>query len=654
MLNRAYSLLDIKSIDEDARIIEGIATTPSTDRQGDIVEPKGAEFTLPIPFLWQHDSKRPVGAITYAKVTPGGIHVKAQFATIAEPGRLKDRLDEAWQSVKLKLVRGLSIGFSPIEAEPIKGSFGMRFLKWNWLELSAVTIPANQDANILTVKHFDIGFAASGTKADIEPARPITQTGAPVTTRVAAPSPPQGRSMKTTAEKIVSFKAEKDAKLAKMNGLTPEDGSTMDAAQQEEFDTLVTEIKSIDSHMARLETLDQMNKAAAKPVVGDTEKHGTESRTSLPVITVKSAAPPGIGMARLAMCVAVSKGNVMQAYEIAKTQYPDEQGIQMYLKAAVAAGTTANAQGPLLQYTDFMGDFVDYLRPQTIIGKFGTNGIPSLRRMPFNVRVSTQTAGASGYWVGQGKPTPLSKGTFGTTTLDFHKVGSISVLTKEEVRFANPSAEAKVRDDLAAALIARTDIDFVDPSNAGTASVKPASITNGVAATAVSGADADAVRVDFKNLMAGFISNNITPSAGVLIMSAQIALNLSLMLNALGQREFPDLQMSGGRLFGLPVIVSEYLTALGSPSTGMVILVNASDVYLADDGNVSVEASDQASVEMLDSSLIQDGAAGTGTSLVSLWQSGLLGLKAEREITWKMRRAAAVQYLSPVAYTPTT
>lgn len=653
MLNRAYSLLEIKSIDEDARIIEGIATTPTTDRTGDIVEPKGAEFTLPVPFLWQHDSKQPVGHITYAQVTAAGINVKAQFAKIAEPGRLKDRLDEAWQSVKLKLVRGLSIGFSPLESEPIKGTSGIRFLKWNWLELSAVTIPANQDANILTVKHFDTGLAASGTESAIEPVRPITPTGVSVTPRVGK-APPQGRNMKTTAEKIVAFKADKDAKLSKMNGISPDDGSTMDAAQQEEFDTLEREIDSIDKHLARLDTLDRLNKAAAKPVEGDTQKNGTDSRDLAHVVTVKSAAPPGIGMARLAMCVAVSKGNVMQAYEIAKQQYPDEQGIHMYLKSAVAAGTTANAQGPLLQYTDFMGDFVDYLRPQTIIGKFGTNGIPALRRMPFNVRVSTQTAGASGYWVGQGKPTPLSKGTFGTTTLDFHKVGSISVLTKEEVRFANPSAEAKVRDDLAAALIARTDIDFVDPANAGTASIKPASITNGVAATAVSGADADAVRVDFKNLMSGFISNNITPSAGVLIMSAQIALNLSLMLNALGQREFPDLQMTGGRLFGMPVIVSEYLTALGSPSTGMVILVNASDVYLADDGNVSIEASDQASVEMLDASLVQDGTTGTGTSLVSLWQSGLLGLKAEREITWKMRRAAAVQYLSPVAYTPTT
>ncbi len=56
-MKRAYSLFTVKSIDEEQRIIEGIATTPSTDRMGDIVEPEGAQFKLPIPLLWQHNSR---------------------------------------------------------------------------------------------------------------------------------------------------------------------------------------------------------------------------------------------------------------------------------------------------------------------------------------------------------------------------------------------------------------------------------------------------------------------------------------------------------------------------------------------------------------------------------------------------------------------
>ena len=48
-MNKAFSQITIKSVDEDAGIIRGIATTPSTDRAGDIVEPMGAEFSLPLP-----------------------------------------------------------------------------------------------------------------------------------------------------------------------------------------------------------------------------------------------------------------------------------------------------------------------------------------------------------------------------------------------------------------------------------------------------------------------------------------------------------------------------------------------------------------------------------------------------------------------------
>lgn len=263
----------------------------------------------------------------------------------------------------------------------------------------------------------------------------------------------------------------------------------------------------------------------------------------------------------------------------------------------------------------------------------------------------TQTAGGTAYWTGQGKPKRVTKGTYSTITLDFHKLACISVLTQEEVKFV-PTSEQKVRDDLRDAIAAEADQAFVDPTNAGTANVKPASVTSGVAATAVSGTDADAVRVDFKNLLSAFITANVDVTTPVFIMSKQIALNLSLMLNALGQREFPDINMNGGTLFGVPVITSQYLATGGSPAGAYIILINASDIYLAEEG-LMVDSSGEASIEM-DDAPTQDGLAGTGASLVSLWQNNLLGIKVERFITWKKRRSTAAQYLSNVAYTPAT
>lgn len=156
-MNRAYSLLTIKSFDDDRREFDGLATTPSPDRLGDVVEPAGAKFTLPIPLLWQHDAAQPIGEVFSARPRKDGIPIKGRIFKATESRTLMERLDEAWESIKIKLVRGLSIGFNPLEVEDIKsnGWRAYRFVSWEWLELSAVTIPANADASIQVVKSID-------------------------------------------------------------------------------------------------------------------------------------------------------------------------------------------------------------------------------------------------------------------------------------------------------------------------------------------------------------------------------------------------------------------------------------------------------------------------------------------------------------------
>ncbi len=166
-MERAYSTLVIKAVGDEGgkRTFKGIASTPSADRTGDIVEPKGAQFKLPIPLLWMHDSADPIGWITGAKVTEKGIEVEGEVANIDQEGALKDRLTNAWQMLQAKLVRGLSVGFKPLEASRIEGTFGMRYTKWLWFELSAVTVPANAEASITTIKSLDKALQAATGRA---------------------------------------------------------------------------------------------------------------------------------------------------------------------------------------------------------------------------------------------------------------------------------------------------------------------------------------------------------------------------------------------------------------------------------------------------------------------------------------------------------
>jgi HK97 family phage prohead protease len=163
-MDRAYSVLTEKAIEDgsDFVTIRGIASTPTTDRMGDVVEPMGAKFKTPMPLLWQHDRHAPVGTVTFAQPTAKGIPFEARLPRIAEPGRLKDRVDEAIHSMKYGLISAVSIGFKAVaeKVERLK-SGGLKFNEWEWLELSLVTIPANSEAAITALKSIDHEHLAS-------------------------------------------------------------------------------------------------------------------------------------------------------------------------------------------------------------------------------------------------------------------------------------------------------------------------------------------------------------------------------------------------------------------------------------------------------------------------------------------------------------
>ena len=452
--------------------------------------------------------------------------------------------------------------------------------------------------------------------------------------------------MSKYAEQIAAFEAKRSANLKAMEDIMSkagEEGSTLDAAQQEEFDGLQADNEAIDSHLNRLRSMEKSAATTAKPVTGQTEKDGTQSRVPSQVKT-QPKLDAGIAVARIARSKAVAAVKGLTQKEAAASLYgEDSETYGFFTKAAVAPALTSTPAwaGNLVgDETSVFADFVEFLRPQTIIGRFGADGIPSLRTVGFRMPLIGQTSGGDGYWVGEGQAKPLTKFDFTRTTLEPLKVANIAVASKEVLEYSSPSADAIIRDSLVAALRQRLDIDFIDPTKTAVPGVSPASITNGVTPIPSSGSDADAVRADIRAAFAGFIAANNAPTSGVWLMSATTALSLSLMSNPLGQPEFTGISMAGGTLFGLPVLVSEHIG-------DYVVLVNASDIYIGDEGGFSVDFSREASLQMDDN---PDNPTTDSTVLVSLWQRNLVGFLAERTINWAKRRSSSVQVISDVAW----
>lgn len=200
-MSKAYSTLKVKAVNDDGetRTITGIASTPKQDRDDDIMDMAGCKFALPIPLLWQHNHNEPIGEVTEARVTDDGIEITATIVKIEEEGSLKNRTDEAWHSIKSGLVKCLSIGFKLIEYNYMEDSWGLHIKEWEWYELSAVTVPANPDAMITSVKKIKQAFSDAQnpvplpTKVKTDPVVLETQTKAPSCTSV--PNPPPSRTI---------------------------------------------------------------------------------------------------------------------------------------------------------------------------------------------------------------------------------------------------------------------------------------------------------------------------------------------------------------------------------------------------------------------------------------------------------------------------
>ncbi len=151
-VKRAYSVFETKQVDDEQRTITGIATTPRLDSYSDIVESTGVQYRGPVNLFLYHNTSLPVGNVTFGKATKEGIPFKATIPDVKEEGTVRERVNEAWHSAKYKLLQAVSIGFKPLEYAYIEGTSGIHYKLWEMLELSLVGVPANPDAQILTVR----------------------------------------------------------------------------------------------------------------------------------------------------------------------------------------------------------------------------------------------------------------------------------------------------------------------------------------------------------------------------------------------------------------------------------------------------------------------------------------------------------------------
>lgn len=147
---------------ESDRSFPVLISTPSQDRQGDVVHPEGCDYSAfalsPCVYFEHQDIKFSVGSMRgpdgrlYLCIVPGkGIlgRIWIRKSLPDDPKGYAEACDTVWILVREGRLNGLSPGFDPLGyVKELRGG-GNEYKTWELLEVSLVNIAANRDCRVL-------------------------------------------------------------------------------------------------------------------------------------------------------------------------------------------------------------------------------------------------------------------------------------------------------------------------------------------------------------------------------------------------------------------------------------------------------------------------------------------------------------------------
>lgn len=124
-----------------------VASDATPDRAKDVMVPSGCKidnYQKNNIVLADHDATKPIGNAEII-VSPENVKALITFA----PAGISAKCDEYCALAKAGVIKSVSVGFDPMEAEPIKGG-GFKYKAWELMELSVLGgVPCNPNAVII-------------------------------------------------------------------------------------------------------------------------------------------------------------------------------------------------------------------------------------------------------------------------------------------------------------------------------------------------------------------------------------------------------------------------------------------------------------------------------------------------------------------------
>jgi HK97 family phage prohead protease/HK97 family phage major capsid protein len=622
-----------KTLAEKGEGLEFVLSDATVDRYGDVVEPTGWDLRNfkknPIA-LFGHASGFPIGRWANIRVEGGRLLARLDLAAKGTSARI----DELISLVEQGILRAVSVGFRPLEQEPIDKNqpYGaQRYTRQELLETSLVSVPANPAA-LAVAKSLNLSSEtlslAFGEQADTR-RRDLSVTGEHAAFPSSQRTLPKMQTLSMRIEHAQNDLVTKRDQLVELNAA---DELDLDA-----IEGLTGQIEIAERTVAALKASEAKIGLSAAPAGARVEPQARR--------------PLGYGqkevngfdlMVRAIVVHGLAHHNNKSVEDVLQERYPGHDATAVITKADQTIGTTTVSGWAAELVQTVNQGFVDALTGFSIYPELRRRGIGLNFDGIGTIALPGRTAGtAGGGFFAEGAPIRVGKLTTTSVSLSPFQWGVIVPFSRKLMRHSTPAIEALVRQAILEDAALALDPLLLDATAASTA--RPAGLLNGVSAVATGfgGGDHEAVKEDFKALLAPFYAANAADGITVVMNPAQ-GLNLSLMAGPEGDPNW--FERIGKRV---TLLESTHATA------GRLVALRNSDFATAMGDTPSFDVSEEATIHMEDTTPLEI-VSGTGPTTAdpvrSLWQTASVGVRMINELTWKMRRTGMVQWIDGTSW----
>jgi hypothetical protein len=456
-----------------------------------------------------------------------------------------------------------------------------------------------------------------------------------------------------TLAQIQAEKARATARLNALAAIITNESRTLSIAEVNEEIQLAAELSSLEQSERVLMEHDARNVApVAQRASGVVTS--VSGRPSAPAVLTRTTQAQRngdafegqswarINLAKITCAVKATRGEQVAVPQLLSQLYPQRPELaklahaqQRFRAAGVEGGAILSGEaGSELVNLDagFTGDFVSYLYSKTTFDQLG------FRKMPSDVRVKGQDGAFAGYFVGEKRPIPVSVGSYSNVDLARLKAAGLTYLSRDLIERSAPAAELLFRDGVVQAIAQAVDT-LAFSATAASANVSPAGLLAGISGTASVGGRLQDLYTDLAYLTGIFVTAKNADGDLTLVSNRTIANQIAHLLRAdNGLPAFAgQVTMNGGTLNGLRYVTGDNVLA------GNLLLIKPSDVWVIGDSGVRVELSTDATIEA-DTAPTGEGVTPTAqsASMVSMFQTDMVAIKAVRDINWQYRRTSTI------------